>query len=158
MTSSSALEVTSVPAVGWSAWFANVCSFLMRAALKSIPDQLVFAFCTLEKGNKRTPPPHVVSPFTSPSPLLYIICSPPDCAPEGVVQGVSVGVAPVLQVYAEAVMATVRQQVELLVAQPVLSSRFTEAATVLQPAAVKAHRSVTPPLKHRPASTWEPRT
>lgn len=70
------------------------------------------------------------------------------------VQGVSVGVAPVLQVDAEAVVALVGQQVELLVAQPVLSSRLAEAVAVIRPGAVEAHRAVAPPLKHRPPPTW----
>lgn len=70
------------------------------------------------------------------------------------VHGVSVVVAPVLQVDAEAVVAVVGQQVELLVAQPVFSSRLPKAAAVLRPAAVKTHRAVTAPLEHCPAPAW----
>lgn len=51
--------------------------------------------------------------------------------PEGVVHGVSVVVAPVLQVDAEAVVAVVGEQMELLVAQPVFSSRLAKAPAVL---------------------------
>lgn len=47
------------------------------------------------------------------------------------VQGVSVGVAPVLQVDAEAVVGLVGQQVQVLVAEPVFSSRLAEAVAVL---------------------------
>lgn len=71
--------------------------------------------------------------------------------PEGVVRGVSVVVAPALQVDAEATVTVVGQLVERLVAQPVLSSRIAKAVTVLRPAAVKTHRAVATPLEHRPA-------
>lgn len=73
--------------------------------------------------------------------------------PEAVVQGVSVGVAPVLHVNAEAVVALAGQQVELLVPQPVFPLRLTEAIAVFRPAAVEIHRAVMPPLEHRPTAT-----
>lgn len=73
--------------------------------------------------------------------------------PEVVVKGVSVGVAPVLHIDAEAVVTLVGQQVELLVPQPVFSSRLTEAIAVLPPGAVKIHRTVSPPLEHGPTAT-----
>lgn len=63
-------------------------------------------------------------------------------------------VAPVLQVYAEAALGLCGQQVNGSVSQPVFSSWFAKAGSVLAPATVKAHRAVASALKHRPASTW----
>ena len=76
------------------------------------------------------------------------------CLPEGLVESVSVDMAPVLQVDTKAVVALVGQQVEVLVAQPVFSSWFTEAITVLRPTAVKTDQAISPTLKHCPAPTW----
>lgn len=59
--------------------------------------------------------------------------------PERLIEGVSVGVAPVLHVNAEAVVTLVGQQVNLMVSQPVFSSWFTEAISVFGPASVKVH-------------------
>lgn len=50
-----------------------------------------------------------------------------------------VGVAPVLQVNAEAVVALVRQPVQVLVPQPVFTSRLAKAITVLRPSTVETH-------------------
>lgn len=63
--------------------------------------------------------------------LQRLLSCPSAPLPEGVVRGVSVVVAPVLQVDAEAAVAVVGQQVERLVAQPVFSSRIAKAVTVL---------------------------
>lgn len=78
----------------------------------------------------------------------------PLCLPEGLVKGVSVDVAPVLQVDAQAVVTLVGEQVKVLVAQPVFPSRLTKAIPVLGPATVKIQRAVTPTLKNRPTTTW----
>lgn len=67
------------------------------------------------------------------------------------------GVAPILHVDTEAVRALIGQQVEALVAQPVFSFGLTEAVSIFRPTPVKAHRTVTPPLKYRPAPTWHNR-
>lgn len=77
---------------------------------------------------------------------------PPIPLPEGVVGGVSALAAPVLQLDAQAVVALAGQQVERLVAQPVLAVRVAEAASVVSPAAVEAHRAVATPLEHRPGA------
>lgn len=70
------------------------------------------------------------------------------------VPGVSVAVAPVLQVDAEAVVTAVGQYVKLLVAQPVFPPGLPKATAVLQPTTVKTHGAIAPPLKHRPPATW----
>lgn len=74
---------------------------------------------------------YVPLPVVSFVPTYSIFLPQHLCLPEAVVQGVSVGVAPVLQVNTEAVVALVGQQVEVLVAQPVFSAWFPKANTIL---------------------------
>ncbi|PWA33369.1 hypothetical protein CCH79_00014140, partial [Gambusia affinis] len=56
--------------------------------------------------------------------------------PERLIQGVPMGVAPVLHVNAEAVVTLVGQQMNMMVAQPVFSSCFTKTISVFSPATV----------------------
>lgn len=73
--------------------------------------------------------------------------------PEVLVKRVLVFVAPVLQVYSQAVVALTAQFVDVVVAQPEFGVEVAETGPVFAPAAVKAHRTVHPPLDHRPAAT-----
>lgn len=74
--------------------------------------------------------------------------------PERLIQGVPVGVTPVLHINAKAVVTLVGQQVNMMVAQPMFSSCFTKTISVFGPATIKTDRAVTPVLKYSPASTW----
>ena len=78
--------------------------------------------------------------------------------PEALVDGVFVLVAPVLQVYPEAVVALGAQVVYVVIAQPELWVQVTESVPVVPPAAVEAHWAIDPPLDHGPATTWGTKT